>query len=172
MFIQKNNIFLKLSKNQKSSLVSFLRNFTKKNDGLSIEEICNLFVEDENYYLEVGNPHFEWIVPLFEDEKFLKEIRFLIKGYKDQIRQKELQKPYLEKQKAYMKEQRKKFQDLKLSKEPPTEKQLKYYDRLCKKYNLEKIETKNLSKLDLKNMIGKILEDSEQEVYKCLGKNL
>lgn len=172
MFIQKNNIFLKLSKNQKSSLVSFLRNFTKKNNDLSVEEICNLFIEEEVYYFEVGNPHFEWIIPAFEDETFLKEIKFLIKSYKEQLKQKELQKPYLEKQKAYMKEQRKKLQELKLSKELPTEKQLKYYDRLCKKYNLEKIETENLSKLDLKNMIARIVEDSEQEVFKCLGKNL
>lgn len=172
MFIQKNNIFLELSKNQKASLIAFLRNFTKKNSSLSDEEILDAFLEDETYYFEVGNPHFEWIIPLFEDESFLIEIRFTIRQYKQQLVQKELQKPYLEKQKAYMKEQRKKAQEFKLSKEPPTEKQLKYYKSLCKKYNLKKTETENLSKLDLKNMISKIIEDSEQEVFKCLDKSL
>lgn len=157
MFIQKNNIFLELSKNQKASIIAFLRNFTKKNSSLSDEEILNLFIEDEAYYFEVGNPHFEWIIPLFDNESFLREVKYLIKSYKQQIVQKELQRPYIEKQKAYMKEQRKKMQEMKLSKESPTDKQLKYYNSLCKKYNLEKVETKNLSKLDLKNMISKIL---------------
>ena len=133
MFVQKNNIFLELSKNQKASLVSYLKHFTKKNDHLSGSDILGLFIEDESYYFEVGNPHFEWIIERFEDEKFLKEIKFLIDQYKSQLRQRELQKPFLEKQKAYAKEQRKKAQDVKLSKEPPTEKQLKYYDSLCRK---------------------------------------
>ncbi len=171
MFIQKNNLFTALSKNQKSSLISFLKNFTKKNNHLSEAELLDLFIEDENYYFEVGNPHFEWILDWFENEKFLKEIKYLISQYKNQIVQKEKQKPFLEKQKLYMKEQRKKLQELKLSKEKPTEKQLKYYDRLCKKYSLVKLDTENLSKLDLKTMISKILEDAESEVYKCLEKN-
>lgn len=172
MFIQKNNIFLELSKNQKASLIAFLRNFTKKNAELTVEEIINQFIEDEVYYFEVGNPHFEWIIPLFELDSFLKEIKLLVLSYMQQIAQKELQKPYIEKQKAYMKEQRKKLQELKLSKEPPTEKQIKYYNSLCKKYNLNKAETENLSKLDLKHMISKIIEDQEREVFKCLERNL
>ncbi len=171
MFVQKNNLFIELSKNQKASLISFIKNFTKKNPDLSEDEILDLFIEDEQYYLKVGNPHFEWIFEYVEQESFLKELKYLIKQYKSQILHKELQKPFLEKQKAYMKEQRKKFQELKLSKEPPTPKQLKYYERLCKKYGIEKLDTKELSKLDLKNMIAKIVEEKESEVYKCLEKN-
>ena len=37
---------------------------------------------------------------------------------------------------------------------------------------MEKKETQNLSKLDLKNMIAKIIEEAETEVYKCLEKSL
>lgn len=171
MFIQKNNIFLELSKNQKSSLISYLRNFTKKNENLSVEQILDLFIEDESYYFEVGNPHFEWIIPYFEKDSFVNELKYLIKQYKFDLEQKELQKPFLEKQKLYMKEQRKKAQEFKLSREKPTEKQLKYYNSLCKKYNIQKRELEGLSKLDLKNMISKIIDENQSEVFKCLDKN-
>ena len=46
-----------------------------------------------------------------------------------------------------------------MSKEAPTKKQLYYYDKLCKRYNLEKKETENLSKLDLRNEIDRILNE-------------
>ena len=46
-----------------------------------------------------------------------------------------------------------------MSKDAPTKKQLYYYDCLCKKYSIDKKETDNLSKLDLKNMISEILDE-------------
>ena len=46
-----------------------------------------------------------------------------------------------------------------MSKEEPTKKQLYYYDRLCKRYDLEKKDIKFLSKLDLKNEIESILNE-------------
>ena len=46
-----------------------------------------------------------------------------------------------------------------MSKEEPTKKQLYYYDRLCKRYELEKKDVKNLSKLDLRNEIERILNE-------------
>lgn len=168
MFILKNAIFLELTKNQKSSLVAFLRNFTKKHINLSEEDALNLFIEEENYYNEVGNPHFEWIIPLFENDKFLKEIKDLIKQYKQQFKEKEKQKPYYEKQKAYMKEQRKKAQEFELSKEEPTEKQLKYYKLLCNRHNITPNPTENLSRLDLKNMISKIIDENAQKEFNKL----
>lgn len=168
MFILKNAIFLELTKNQKSSLVTFLRNFAKKHADLSEEELLNKFIEDETYYYEVGNPHFEWILPLFENDKFLKEIKDLIKQYKKQFEEKEKQKPYLEKQKAYLKEQRKKAQEFKLSKEPPTEKQLKYYKMLCKRHKVTTVPTADLSRLDLKNMISTIIDDNAKKEFNKL----
>ena len=44
-----------------------------------------------------------------------------------------------------------------MSKEPPTKKQLYYYDRLCKKYNIEKLELS--SKLEARNEIDKIITE-------------
>lgn len=172
MFIQKNNIFLDLSKNQKSALISFLKNFVKKYSNLSIDEIADEFMQEEQYYFDVGNPHFEWSISEFENDIFIKDLKYLIKQYLMQLQEKEKQKPFLEKQKAYAKEQRKKAQDFKMSKEKPTQKQLKYYASLCDKYKLDKKDTSNLSRLDLKNLISKIIEDADSKVRKCLENNL
>ena len=168
MFIQKNNIFIDLTKNQKASLLSYIKNFVKKHEEKSVDEILKLYVEEETYYSDVGNPHFEWILDLFEKDSFLKELKYLIKQHKDILHQKEKQKPFLEKQKKFLKEERQKAQAFKMSKEKPTKKQLSYYKSLCEKYKLAKAETENLSKLDLKNLIAKIIEDNESKVFKCL----
>ncbi|MDD3237324.1 MAG: hypothetical protein PHV37_04425 [Candidatus Gastranaerophilales bacterium] len=171
MFIQKTKLFLDLSKNQKASLISFIKNFTRKNASLSTDEVFSEFYDDEMYYSQVGNPHFGWIIPQFESEDFIKQIKFLISQYKKEIELKEKQKPYIEKQKLYMKEQRKKARDFHWSKEPPSPKQLSYYKSLCKKYKLDMASVENLSKLDLKNMISAIIDEHEQDVYRCLEKN-
>ncbi len=171
MFLQKNNIFLDLSKNQKSSLISYLRNFSKKNNESSIDDILDLFVEEELYYFNVGNPHFEWILPFFDKESFLKEIKAVLKHYKFEMELKEKQRPYIEKQKEFIKKERKRQQEIKQSRESPTTKQLKYYKKLCSKYSLPVEDLTVLSKLDLKNMIAKIIADHEKDVFKCLESN-
>lgn len=162
MYYLKNTLFLDLTKNQKASLFSFLKSFVKKHNNKTTDEILSLFIEDEQYYFEQNNPHFEWIIAEFEKDKFLKELKTFINENKKQLEIKEAQRPFLEKQKAYAKEQRKKASEFKMSKEPPTKKQLYYYDKLCEKYKLEKVDTNNLSRLDLKNLIGKIIEDEQQ----------
>lgn len=159
MYYLKNTLFLELTRNQKASLFSFLKSFVKKHNDKTTDEILELFIDDEQYYYEQNNPHFEWIIEEFEKEKFLKELKTLIKENKKLLEIKEAQKPFLEKQKAFAKVQRKKAAEYKLSKEPPTKKQLYYYTKLCEKYNLEKTDTRDLSRLDLKNLIGKIIED-------------
>lgn len=169
MYQLKNSLFLDLTKNQKASLFSFLKSFVKKNAQTTNDEILELFIEDEQYYFEQGNPHFEWIIERFEEEKFLKELLTVIKENKKQLDIKEAQKPFLEKQKIFAKEQRKKAAEYKMSKEKPTPKQLYYYDTLCKKNGIEKKETKDLSRLDLKNMIGKIIDDAEQKKHPKTG---
>lgn len=50
-----------------------------------------------------------------------------------------------------------------MSKEEPTKKQLYYYDRLCKKYSIEKKDVKELSKLDLRNEIERILDEHSDD---------
>ena len=46
-----------------------------------------------------------------------------------------------------------------MSKEPPTKKQLYYYERLCKKYGLEKLEL--ASKLEARNEIDRIIKEHD-----------
>lgn len=160
----KNILFLDLTKNQKSALFGFMKSFVKKHREKSTDDIITLFIEDEQYYYEQNNPHFEWVVAEFENEKFLKDLKRLVVENKKQLEIKEAQKPFLERQKALAKEQRKKAAEFKLSKESPTKKQLYYYDKLCKKYKLEKADIDGLSKLDLKNMIGKIIDEHDKAV--------
>ena len=48
-----------------------------------------------------------------------------------------------------------------MSKEQPTKKQLYYYDRLCKKYNIEKKEL--TSKLEARDEIERILNEYSRD---------
>ncbi len=48
-----------------------------------------------------------------------------------------------------------------MSKTPPTKKQLYYYDKLCKKYNLERKELN--SKLEARDEIDKIIKTYEDK---------
>lgn len=172
MYYLKNLLFNNLTKNQKASLFSFLKSFTKKHNEKSTEEILELFIEDEEYYKNVENPHFEWIIELFENDNFLKELKTLIKENKKLLEIKEKQKPFLEKQKQLAKEERKRASEFRMSKEKPTKKQLYYYDKLCKKYHIEKIELGEKSKLDLRNMIEEILEKYEPSAKKGFDTDL
>ena len=49
-----------------------------------------------------------------------------------------------------------------MSKEPPTKKQLYYYDKLCKKYGIEKVEL--ASKLEARDAIDKIIEEHSKDL--------
>ena len=172
MYYLKNTLFLDLTKNQKASLFGFLKSFVKKHSDKNTAEILDLFIEDEQYYFEVENPHFEWIIPMFESEKFLKELVLLINENKKQLQQKEFQKPFIEKQKQLAKEQRKKASEFKMSKEAPTKKQLYYYEKLCKQYRLEQNDTSQMSRLDLKNIIGDILDEHSKPAEKGFDSNI
>ena len=166
MYYLKNTIFLDLTKNQKAALFGFIKSFVKKHPQKTTDEILSLFIEDEQYYYEQKNPHFEWIIKEFENENFLKELSLLIDENKKQLALKEACKPFIEKQKALAKEQRKKAAEYKQSKQPPTKKQIYYYDMLCKKYKIKQEPFENLSRLDLKNMIGKILDEHDTGLKK------
>ena len=163
MYYLKNTLFCDLTKNQKASLFSFLKHFVKKHNDKDTEAILDLFLEEEQYYFDVQNPHFEWIKCLLDDELFIRELKVLINENKKQLELKEKQRPFLEKQKALAKEQRKKATDFKMSQEKPTKKQIYYYEKLCKRYNIEKENIEDKSRLDLKMMIGKILDEQSAE---------
>ena len=69
--------------------------------------------------------------------------------------------PIIEKQKQIQKEQRKKANDYKMSKLKPTKKQLFYYEKVAKAHNVEMKDTKDASRLDLRNWIMEIIEPKE-----------
>ena len=140
---------MSLDKTQKSALCNFLRALVKKSPFLSVYEIFDKFIEDEQYYFDVGNPHFEFLKDLLGEDSFRSETIKYLQECKRYYDYKEKQKPLIEKQKAFEKEKRKFLQEVKMGKEEPTKKQLYYYERLCKKYHIEKKDTKELSKLDL-----------------------
>ena len=85
-----------------------------------MEDILDKFIEEENYYFEINNPHFEFIIEYLENEDFIREFKLFAKAVFEEMKYKELQKPIIEAQKAKAKEFRKKAQDFKMSKMKPT----------------------------------------------------
>ena len=146
-------------KTQKSALCNFLRALVKKSPNFCVQEIFNKFIDDEEYYFKIKNPHFEFLKDSLFDNQFQKEVFLYLEECKKYYDYKDSQKPLLEKQKQFEKEKRKFLQEVKMSKEAPTKKQLYYYESLCKKYNIEKKDVTTLSKLDLKKMISEILDE-------------
>jgi len=159
MYEVKNKIFLELSKTQKSALCNFLRALVKKLPDLSVDEVLEKFLDDEKYYLEINSSRFEFLNEFLEDENFVAESKLFIKECKKYYDYKKSQAPIIQAQKEFEKKKRKFLQEVKMSKELPSKKQLYYYKNLCKRYNIEKKEEESLSKLDLRNLIDEILNE-------------
>ena len=157
----KNILFLYLTPRQKSQLLGTLKSYSKKFPSLSTEELAYKFLEDEKYYLDIENPHFEFVKDYLEDDIFFKELKKFFDYCAWEKRQKELLEPYLDKQKEQAKILRKKAQEYKMSKLKPTKKQLLYYDKITKAHNVEKKDTQNASRLDLRNWIMEIIESDD-----------
>ncbi len=157
MYEIKKQIYLNFTKNQKSALCNFLRALVKKSEGQTVEAILENFIEDEKYYLEQNCSRFEFLEPIIDEEEFLSDTKKYLKECKKYYDYKEKQRPLIEAQKEYDRRKRKFLQEVKMSKEAPTKKQLYYYDRLCKKYNLEKLELS--SKLEARNEIDRIISE-------------
>ena len=154
-------VFLYLTPRQKSQLLGTLKAYFKKFPNLSIDDLIDKFLEDEKYYLDIENPHFEFVKDYFNDDRFYNDLKKFFEFCAFEQKQKELIKPYLDKQKELMKIQRKKAQEYKMSKLKPTKKQLFYYDKITKAHNIEKKDTQNASRLDVRNWIMEILEKYE-----------
>jgi hypothetical protein len=78
MYEIKKQIYLDLTKNQKSALCNFLRALVKKSPDLSIDVLWNTFYDDEKYYLEINSSRFEFLSELLDDETFQKDtIKYL-----------------------------------------------------------------------------------------------
>ena len=163
MYEIKKQIYLTLTKNQKSALCNFLRALVKKSPEMSTDEIIDKFIEDEKYYLEIDASRFEFLSDLIGDNKFLEDTELYIKECKKYYDYKKKQEPIIKAQKEFEKKKRKFFQEVKMSKEIPTKKQLYYYDKLCKKYGLDKKEL--TSKLEARDEIDKIIQEHEQKAF-------
>lgn len=164
MYNLKKTLFLNLTPRQKSALFSFLQGFVKKNCQLEAIEVLDKFLEEEQYYFKIEQTRFHFVVENFENEKFIEEILKFIKGVFYHIEFQEKQKPYLDKQKEFAKLQRKKATEFKMSRELPSKKQLKYYEKLTKAHNLPSKNLENASKLDLRNWIMEIIEGKKVEI--------
>lgn len=148
-----------MTKTQKSALCNFLRALVKKSQQMSVEDIYDKFVEDERYYLEINNPHFEFLEDYLDSDKFMEESILYLKECRKYYDYKKKQEPIIQAQKEFEKKKREFLKEVKMSKEAPTKKQLYYYDRLCKKYNIEKKEL--TSKLEARDEIDKILNEHD-----------
>jgi len=159
MYQIKNRIYLDFDKTQKSGICNYLRALVKQNLNMSCEEILDKFIEDEKYYLELNASRFPFLESYIEEDGFIQDTKSYIYECKKYYDYKEKQKPIIQAQKDFEKKKRKFLQEVKMSKEAPTKKQLYYYDKLCKRYSLEKKDVEELSKLDLRNEIDRILNE-------------
>ena len=146
-----------MSKTQKSALCNFLRALVKKSPQLSVDDVLDKFLEDERYYFDIKNPHFEFLQDYLDNNKFLEDTYLYIKECRKYYDYKKKQEPIILAQKEYEKKKRAFLKEVKMSKEAPTKKQLYYYERLCKKYNIEKKELS--SKLEARDEIDRILNE-------------
>ena len=146
-----------MTKTQKSALCNFLRALVKKSPQKSVDEILDKFLDDERYYLEINNPHFEFLESYLNENTFLEETKLYLKECRKYYDYKKSQEPIIQAQKEFEKKKRAFLREIKMSKEQPTKKQLYYYKNLCKKYNIEKKEL--TSKLEARNEIYRILNE-------------
>ena len=165
MYQIKNRIYLSFDKTQKSAVCNYLRALVKQNLKLSCSEILDKFLEDEKYYLELNASRFPFLKDVIDSNEFQKDTVDYIKECIKYYEYKEKQRPLIEAQKVFEKKKRKFLQEVKMSKEVPTKKQLYYYDKLCKRYDIEKKNVEELSKLDLRDEIERILNE-HQDDYK------
>ncbi|MBP3820194.1 hypothetical protein J6G99_00950 [bacterium] len=161
MYEIKKQIYLDFTKNQKSALCNYLRALVKKMCEHSIDEIWEYFVEDEKYYLELNCSRFEFLSESLDQDWFKSDTLKYLNECKKYYDYKEKQRPIIEANKAFEKKKREFLKEIKMSKEAPTKKQLYYYEKLCKKYGIEKREL--LSKLDARNEIDKIINEHENK---------
>lgn len=161
MYEIKKQIYLDFTKNQKSALCNYLRALVKKSMDLTVDEIFECFVADEMYYLELHCSRFEFLEDIIDNDDFKSDTIKYLKECKKYYEYKEKQRPIIEANKEYEKQKRKFLQEVKMSKEAPTKKQLYYYDRLCKKYSIEKKEL--TSKLEARNEIDRIITEHQSD---------
>lgn len=167
MYSTKQRIYTYFDKTQKSALCTFLRSFVanvvKSDEEINENDILNKFIEEQDYYLKVDASRFPFLADYLTDENFLHESLDYIKACKKYYEYKKSQAPIISKQKEFEKKKRKFLQEVKMSKEPPTKKQLYYYERLCKKYNIEKKDVETMSKLSMRDELDRIINEHSRD---------
>lgn len=163
MYASKTNIFNYLTKSQKSDFCTHVSKFVKRHQDKSEQEILDLIMEEEAYYIEIGNSRHFWIEEHLDNETFIRDVKLYIRENIRKYEYKEAQKPFIEKQKAFQKQQRKQMQEYKMDREEPTKAQISYYKALCRerKISVDIVDVENASKLDLRNAIDELLSEKE-----------
>ena len=106
-----------MTKTQKSALCNFLRALVKKSPQMSVEDIYDKFVEDERYYLEINNPHFEFLEDYLDSDKFMEESILYLKECRRYYDYKKKQEPIIQAQKEFEKKKREFLKEVKMSKD-------------------------------------------------------
>ena len=127
MYQIKKRIYQNFDNTQKNAVCNNLRAMVKQNLNLASSDLLDKFIEDEKYYLELNASRFPFLAEYIEDSEFLKDTEDYIKECIKYYKYKESQKPIIEAQKEFEKQKRKYIQELKMSKEQPTKKQIYYY---------------------------------------------
>ncbi len=144
MYQIKSRIYIDFDKTQKSGICNYIRALVKQNLDKTCSEILDKFLDGERYYLEINSSRFPFLSDIIHSDSFIRDTELYIKECKKYYEYKESQRPFIEKQKEFEKKKRKFLQEVKMSKEKPTQKQLYYYDKLCKRYNIEKENVETL----------------------------
>jgi len=130
---------------------------------INTDDLLQKFIEDEKYYFEINSPHFEFLREIIDDKRFISDAKLYINECKKYYEYKKSQAPLIQAQKEFNKKKRKFLQEVKMSKELPTKKQISYYNSLCKRYNIDKKETEELSKRDLRDLINGIVNEHKRD---------
>ena len=159
MVLKQLKVINTFTRNQQVALLSHLKILTKKNPNATEQEIVVKFLEEQDYLFAIKQPMFEWLQPYIEETDFVRDVRVIIKDNLKYISYYEKQKPYREKQKAFIKMVREKNKEDKMSRMKPTKKQISYYKALCRKHNVDEVDLTNKSRLYLKNMISEMVDE-------------
>ncbi len=156
----KPQIFNYFTKIQKSDICHYIASFVKKDFDKTTENLIEKFIENEKYYLEINSTRFSFLSEFISEPEFLQHLELYIKECQKKYEYNEKQKPLYEKQKAYLKEQRKKAREYKMKREPATKAQISFYKQLCKKFKVEKpLDVENTSKLEIRDVISQLLQE-------------
>lgn len=114
-----------------------MRALVKKSPQFSVEDILDKFLEDEKYYLEINNPHFEFLQNYLDDNKFLDETLLYLEECRKYYDYKKKQEPLIQAQKEFEKKNETSSKKLKCQRKL-LQKTALLLRPFVQKYNIEK----------------------------------